>query len=127
LVSAFGYKNCYILSAGWGLIRGDFLLPQYDITFSAAAPAGKRRHKKDRYQDFNQLHPANSDVVIFAGLSYLPLIGDLLGDYPGPKTLYYKSQNFSRQPDFTYRFFETPRRTNWHYDAAKAFIQDRNG
>lgn len=127
LVSAFGYKNCYVMSAGWGLIRGDFLLPQYDITFSAAAPPGKRRHKNDRYEDFNQLESGNNDVVIFAGLSYLPLIGELMGDYPGQKTVYYKSQNFSRQPGFTYRFFKTTRRTNWHYEAASTFIQEMIG
>jgi hypothetical protein len=127
LVHAFGYKNCYILSAGWGLIRGDFRLPEYDITFSAVAPAGKRRRKTDSYQDFNQLKSNNDDVTIFAGLSYLPLIGELMGDYPGQKTVYYKSENFSRQPGFLYRFFKTTRSTNWHYEAATAFVEEMLG
>jgi hypothetical protein len=34
LVGRFGIENVYILSAGWGLIRSDFLTPHYDITFS---------------------------------------------------------------------------------------------
>jgi hypothetical protein len=37
LVEAFGVENIYILSAGWGLIRADFLTPYYDITFSHSA------------------------------------------------------------------------------------------
>ena len=37
LVDKFDLKNVYILSAGWGLIRADFLTPSYDITFSGSA------------------------------------------------------------------------------------------
>ncbi len=32
-----GIANIYILSAGWGLIRADFLTQYYNITFSASA------------------------------------------------------------------------------------------
>src|SRR5690349_10583044 len=32
-VDRFGLENVFILSAGWGLIRADFLTPSYDITF----------------------------------------------------------------------------------------------
>jgi hypothetical protein len=35
LVGRYGLRNVYVLSAGWGLIRADFLTPSYDITFSA--------------------------------------------------------------------------------------------
>ena len=37
LVDRFGLRKVYILSAGWGLIRADFLTPYYDITFSQSA------------------------------------------------------------------------------------------
>lgn len=37
LVDSFGLSNVYVLSAGWGLIRADFLTPHYDIT-TAQAP-----------------------------------------------------------------------------------------
>src|SRR5579871_6499269 len=37
LVGRLGDQNVFILSAGWGLIRADFLTPYYDITFSASA------------------------------------------------------------------------------------------
>ncbi len=37
LVQRLGVQNMYILSAGWGLIRSDFVTPDYDITFSPSA------------------------------------------------------------------------------------------
>jgi hypothetical protein len=52
LVDQLGIDRVYILSAGWGLIRADFLTPCYDITFSQSADSYKRRRKADRYQDF---------------------------------------------------------------------------
>lgn len=36
LAKHFGTDNLYILSAGWGLVKADYLLPCYDITFSAS-------------------------------------------------------------------------------------------
>jgi hypothetical protein len=122
LASAFGYDNCFILSAGWGLVRGDFRLPDYDITFSPQAEKGKRRRKRDSYDDFNHLRATQEEVVVFAGLSYLPLLEQLLGEHRGPKTIYHKSDKFVRKPGYCYRLFKTRRCTNWHYDAAKAFI-----
>jgi hypothetical protein len=62
------------LSAGWGLIRTDFLTPCYDITFSQSAEGYKRHRKADRYQDFRTL-PARSDedIVFFGGKDYVRL------------------------------------------------------
>jgi hypothetical protein len=122
LSSALGYENCFILSAGWGLVRGDFRLPGYDITFSSQAEKGKRRRKHDPYDDFNHIRGVQEEVVVFAGLSYLPLLERLLREHRGQKTLYYKSDRFVRQPGYRYSHFETRRCTNWHYDAAKSFI-----
>jgi len=34
LVNKFGWDNVFILSAGWGLVRANYLLPYYNITFS---------------------------------------------------------------------------------------------
>lgn len=56
LAGRFGTDNLFILSAGWGLVAGGFLLPKYDITFSSSAKgedAYKRRRRGDRgYRDF---------------------------------------------------------------------------
>jgi hypothetical protein len=80
LVKRFNIENVYILSAGWGLIRSDFLTPHYDITFSSGAnvPAYKRRRKKDHYDDFRMLpQDTRDDVVFFGGKAYLPLFCSL--------------------------------------------------
>lgn len=45
LVDRYGLKRVYILSAGWGLIRADFLTPYYDITYSEKAESYKRRRQ----------------------------------------------------------------------------------
>jgi hypothetical protein len=37
LVSSFGLQQVFILSAGWGLVRADCLLPAYDVTFNRRA------------------------------------------------------------------------------------------
>ncbi|MSU49737.1 MAG: hypothetical protein EXS37_11745 [Opitutus sp.] len=51
-----GAENLYILSAGWGLVRSDFLLPDYDITFSSQAKQRwKRRMRCDEYRDLAHL------------------------------------------------------------------------
>ena len=57
LARSVGVNNMLILSAGWGLVRADYLLPSYDITFSACKPkdAYKRRLPGDEYLDFCHL------------------------------------------------------------------------
>jgi hypothetical protein len=66
LVYRFGPRHVYVLSAGWGLIRADFLTPPYDITFSTDADHYKRRRKSDHYEDFH-LPPddCKEDLVFF--------------------------------------------------------------
>ena len=125
LASSLGYENTFILSAGWGLVRGDFRLPDYDITFSTqGVEKSKRRGKRDQFKDLNQLPSSEDDCVIFAGKAYLPLINQLTANYSGLRICYYKSENFVRDAGIEYCYFETNRRTNWHYDAAKSFLSD---
>lgn len=62
----FGLHKVYILSAGWGLIRADFLTPYYyDVTFSQSAEGYKRRRKSDRYQDFSMLPEHAEEEIVF--------------------------------------------------------------
>ena len=73
LVDRYGVDNVFILSAGWGIIRADFLTPKYDITFSASADKHKKHSKRDRYNDFRMLpDDGDEDVVFFRGKDYLP-------------------------------------------------------
>ena len=57
LVNKFGWKNVYILSAGWGLIPSNFRIPGYDITYSSQAPKYAHRLHSDVFNDFNFLIP----------------------------------------------------------------------
>jgi len=88
LVDHYGVDNVFILSAGWGLIRADFLTPKYDITFSASAEKYKKRTKGDRYNDFSML-PDDSDeeVVFFGGKDYLPFFYNLTREYRGRRCI----------------------------------------
>ncbi len=76
LARKYGTDRLYILSAGWGLVRADFLLPAYDITFSYVDKKDKfkQRRKKDHYNDFRMLS-ASSDqpVIFFLAKNYVPL------------------------------------------------------
>jgi len=123
LVTRFGVKNVYILSAGWGLICADFLTPAYDITFSPSAAPYKRRRKTDRYEDFPMLpDKTEKEIVFFGGKDYLPLFCALTNTIDSATTVFF---NFARVPQYSgcrFRRFETTTRTNWHYECANAFI-----
>lgn len=118
-----GLDRLYILSAGWGLVPASFLLPNYDITFSAAAPHFKRRRRKDRYADFRLLHKSSTEsVAFFGGKDYVPLFVQLTGTYRGRRTVIYRSARAPDAPGCTLQRFETTTRTNWHYECVSAFV-----
>src|SRR6478736_924965 len=78
LADKFGIENTYILSAGWGLIAGSFLTPDYDITFSQSADGYKRRRRSDFYRDLCMLPLGTSDpIFFFGGKDYIPLFATL--------------------------------------------------
>jgi hypothetical protein len=123
LVDRFGWRNVYILSAGWGLIRADFLTPFYDVTFSQSADAYKRRRKTDRYDDFRMLpDDTQDDIVFFGGKDYLPLFCSLTDTIRSRKTVFFNSSSVPRLDGCTLKRFETTTRTNWHYECANAFL-----
>lgn len=123
LLKHVGYEKLYILSAGWGLVRSDFLLPDYDITFSGQADAYKRRRMSDSYSDFSML-PSNSDepILFFGGKDYLPLFRKLSANYLGTRFVLYKSAQRPNCPECATVHFVTSRSTNWHYEAVENFI-----
>lgn len=125
LVDQLGVKKIYILSAGWGLIRADFLTPYYDITFSPSAESYKRRRKTDRYQDFRMLPEETDDhVLFFGGKDYLPLFCAMTKNVRGEKTVFYNSARVPEVAGCTLKRFETTTRTNWHYECANAFLEE---
>lgn len=123
LLEHVGHEKLYILSAGWGLIRSDFLLPDYDITFSGQADAYKRRRKADRYQDFSMLPPNSDEPILFFGSKdYLPLFRQLSADNRGQRVVLFRSAEPPDCPECVAVRFETSRRTNWHYEAVESYI-----
>lgn len=128
LTNRFGLEHLYILSAGWGLIRADFLTPQYDITFSSKA-TGDRKYKRrkiavdDDYQDFQMLPDDEDDsVVFFGGRDYLPLFCKLTKKYRCRRKVFYNSAIPPDALDCVLERCNTKTRTNWHYECAKAFL-----
>lgn len=125
LVRKCGVGNVYVLSAGWGLIRADFLTPDYDITFSYVKPENryKRRRKADSYDDFCMLpQDTRVPIVFFGGKGYLPLFESLTSSIRAPKTVFYNSAAAPEMPGYLLKRFETSRRTNWQYECAAAFV-----
>ena len=126
LVDRFGVSNVFILSAGWGLIRADFLTPKYDITFSTRAERYKRRLKRDRYNDFRVLpHDASEQIVFFGGKDYVALFCDLSRECQGRRFVVYRSGSPPKAPGCTLIRYPTAIRTNWHYACARDFMTGR--
>ncbi len=126
LVDRFGPHRVFILSAGWGLIRSDFLTPYYDITFSQSADRWKRRRKADRYQDFRMLPDEPDDDIRFVGgKDYVPLFCALTDTVKGKRTVFYSSARPPEANGCTLERFRTKTRTNWQYECANA-LMDRS-
>ena len=131
LADLFGLENTYILSAGWGLVRASFLIPDCDITFSRRAGSSYRRTEIDEYNDFNQLLrdgsvSRNDDIYFFGGRDYLPLLYKLTRFLPEKKVVYYQSAEIPREEDLSYEYirYHTKQRSNWHHACAMDFIRE---
>jgi hypothetical protein len=123
LMNRFGLQKVYILLAGWGLIRADFLTPYYDITYSQSAEGYKRRRKADRYHDFRMLpDEIHEEIVLFGGKDYLRLFCSLTGATKVKKTVFYNSARAPQVTGCVLKPFNTTTRINWHYECAKAFL-----
>jgi hypothetical protein len=124
IAERFEADRTFILSAGWGLIRGDFLTPNYDITFSATAEPYKRRRRTDHYHDFAMLpDDAHEPMVFFGGKDYAPLFEELTRSVKALRTVFYNSDAPPAAPGCSLVRFRTTTRTNWHYECAQAFLR----
>jgi hypothetical protein len=123
LVAQFGPDNIYILSAGWGLIRSDFLTPQYDITFQAQAAPYKRREKNDKYNDFCMLPQDVQDCIVYlGGKDYLPLFHNLTKNLTARKIILNNQKTVPYYEDYQTHRYQTKAKTNWHYACAQEII-----
>ena len=125
LREACGADKLFVLSAGWGLVGADYLLPHYDITFSNSAKgrsAYKRReHGDPGYRDFAMLPQDTSErTVFFGGKDYVSLFCRLT-EGVAQRKVFYNSVTPPFAPGCELVRYRTRTRTNWHYECAMAF------
>jgi len=124
LAEKFGTEKTYVLSAGWGLVTGSFLTPDYDITFNRTANRYKRRQHSDVYKDLCMLPADTAEPIFFlGGKEYVPLFVALTKSIIAPKTIFFNSVSPPDAPGCSLARYETSTRTNWHYECAKALIK----
>jgi hypothetical protein len=122
----------YILSAGWGVIRADFKIPAYDITYSTGPNVPKHAKRNDNYgwKDINHLKEdsvkfdSDSEVILFASSTYVSPFCDMAQSIPYKKKILYRSQKITQRQGFVYEYYQTNRRTNWYYEAAGKFLNE---
>lgn len=128
LVNKFGLEQVFILSAGWGLIPADFLIPDYNITFSSAKNVESfcRRRVLDHYADICRMPNDGDNIIFLGGKNYLPLFCQLTAGLKGMKKVFFNS-NISPTLEFGFSSerFHTTWRTNWHYQCAQALIDGK--
>ena len=126
LAGHIGTDRMFILSAGWGLIRADFLTPGYDITFRRDGKAGAQRTSSDRFDDWIMVDEESEDPLLFlGGKSYLPFFCELTDQCRCRRIAYHNLMVPPRCERVEVRRFETNTRMNWHYGAARALIDGR--
>jgi hypothetical protein len=129
LLQHVGAENLFVLSAGWGLIRSDFLLPAYDITFAASAdPWLRRNRRRDTFRDFNHIGDAGVEpgesVYFFGGKDYLPLYYDLTQGVQARKVVYFAAAGIPTTSGYEYIDYGKTG-TNWHYRCVADFVAGR--
>lgn len=133
LFENFG-NDLFIFSAGWGIIRADFELPKYNVTFSKNknVPVYARRNNDDAFHDFNHLAGIleNESIVLIAGYDYVLPFCQLTANLPNEKIIIYKNQTlinnnpYFNDNSFQFIYYQTNRRTNWHYEFAQRLINN---
>jgi hypothetical protein len=124
LIHAYGIKNVFILSAGWGLIRADDKIPIYNVTFSNNAgvahisPADRSRHGtiRNTINGNNEIHLFITPQYLRYWVSLFPQSGNrriILHWRKGQKDPHNWTGNITRH--------DCPNQRTWPYDAAAQF------
>ena len=129
LVEKYSAENVYIMSAGWGLVSANFLLPNYDITYTQNVKKEEKykcRQKRDGYKDFNRLPNEETDrVVFFGGKSYLKPFCELTEYYAGERIVFYHSKNTQKVPGIRLINYPCKNAYTWVYAAAQELIDGK--
>lgn len=116
----------YILSACWGLVRSDFLLPNYDVSFSQGqnVPAYVHRASGEQWHDFNMLPSLETAPLVFiGGQKYLRAFAEASRYYQGHRVAYFNSASTPEFPGVEMRRFDTDAKTNWHYQLIDVLLE----
>lgn len=118
-------ERFYILSAGWGLVKADYKLPNYDITFSMSEEnRNKRIFNDEGYKDFNQVDLNDKeDVLFFGGKAYLKLFYNLTQGLDNRKIIFYCGvrpiipKRVVNPSNFYFVSYESKNKRGWYYEA----------
>jgi hypothetical protein len=123
----------FIQSAGFGIVRSNYRLPKYNITFTVNNEINRRNYfpnGQDGYQDFNHLLELDNnreDIVYVGGKSYVKQFIELTRALPNRKVIFYIGSpihnnyiNAGENFIFHQYYPENPnQRTNWQYGLAR--------
>ena len=125
----------FIQSAGFGIVRSNYRMPKYNITFKNTKHklVNLRKYKvnaKDGYLDFNHLLASGNnvdDIVYVGGKEYVKQFVELTRTLPNRKVIFFKGNPISiksikKEENFIFHQYypENPnQRTNWQYGLAR--------
>jgi hypothetical protein len=127
---AFG-RRFFIQSAGFGIIRSDFRIPEYNITFKGGNIVNHRRYIANGLDGFNdlnhllELNSNNQDILFIGSREYIKQFIELTNNLSCRKIIFYKG-NFNLRPyrnlnqQFVFVKYEPETSSNytWHYELA---------
>lgn len=123
----------FIQSAGFGIVRSNYRLPKYNLTFTGNNEDNHRKYLPnggDGFIDFNHLYDlGNKDEdIVFAGeVDYLEQFIELTRTLPNRKVVFYinaldPTDYLNEDKNFLFKRYypESPNQiTNWHYGLAR--------
>jgi hypothetical protein len=128
----FGYDKVFILSAGWGLVRGDTKIPFYNVTFSNQAekecritPVTRAKHDSVIYDvgECDELH-------LFITPNYLKYWNYAFSQNMSiaKKTmLHWRKGQGCPTGNYNVLYDDCgEQRTNWHYTALSQFLESQS-
>ncbi len=126
LTTTRGLKNVYILSAGWGLVRADKFLPNYNVTFSQLGDIRVRISVAERlqYASISDEIPDNDQINLFISRAYAPYWSYLYQGAPQRTILHWRlGQELPKGKYGTVIKHDCGDQvTNWQYTAARQHI-----
>ena len=133
LISRLGKENVYILSAGWGLVRADAVIPTYNITFSEApkVPMNARVTPEGRSKSpsISDDMPGDDEIHFFMTPNYLEYWFQSLSGVGGDhrRFVFHWKKGARNLPAGIHEgnaiWHELGgMKTNWHYAAVNQFL-----